>query len=1016
MRALFQSFFPTRISRFILNFGPFTRAGYPVVFALVCLLSCTLFSVPLQAQPDLTITRTWTSWPRIVTHFKVLCGGVHRVDLKKENFRLYDNGDEVTDFTLQTPAPGGSPFSCMLLFDASGSMAGTYNEAAKTAGKCFISRMNGSTDEASLYWFTEQLERGSAMTTQKPWLKAAMDQLPASGATAIWDAVYQALDTLNRAAHNSCKSIILLTDGIDNSSLHTWEDIVDAANWRDIRINIVQLGSNSMYGQMVAQQTGGKNFVVMDTTQLTNAYLELFTDARFCSSECALTFDRQCADGSMFQVDLRLEHFCSGADVESFSLQAPLDAGTYRSLDFHLADAYVQGGNDLNLTVWLASPVDSTVFQPLSVPLVFDRTKIELQQVTAPPGTLLDGVPLTLTSRQDGALITTQVKRLIHGTGPFLELHFSTVSQHDTVQTDVTLGGMSFASGCLRSDPVTAQVSLFPPGPIPLVYCETQGMRTLQWDRMSENYAPNPFPVMTRFLNAGSADAKEARFALNYDSTILHLVQPLQDTIIYAFSDITPGSHAAVSWDLETPVRLHDVSTEVCITALFDNHPPVECCYQVEIPRADGILRCSLSAPEIKVDALDFRYEPMPFPLTAVISNIGGRPADDVNVYLVPPENMELAGPDAPDNFRKYLRRDPLPPGGTDTLVWMLQYPVVQRSITPTVHATAQSNSTGARSCDLEIPIPGIDQNDFHFLLIASGALAICPGDSVSLDAGGGRDAYEWNTGATTRRITVHDAGEYFCLVSSAQRRGSSDTVAVSMLTPPTPHVVSLTALPLCAGDTAVLDAGDGYLSYAWNTGDHSQRIEVTTEGYYQCEVIDSSGCRGMSDSLIVTMAPPPETPVIERFGDLLTSSVASHYEWYLDGNPLPDSDNQFHQTTATGTYRVRITDANGCEAWSEEFPVDVLSIEVLPAEVRAFDVYPNPASASINVQLQLVKEEPVELALTDALGRTLSRSIRKRARVLQVTLSGLELPSGIYLLHVRGTSFSMVRRIALRH
>jgi hypothetical protein len=54
--------------------------------------------------------------------------------------------------------------------------------------------------------------------------------------------------------------------------------------------------------------------------------------------------------------------------------------------------------------------------------------------------------------------------------------------------------------------------------------------------------------------------------------------------------------------------------------------------------------------------------------------------------------------------------------------------------------------------------------------ITADGSTTLCPGDSLELDAGAGFDGYNWNTGETSRKITVKQAGSYECTV----RKGST--------------------------------------------------------------------------------------------------------------------------------------------------------------------------------------------------------------------------------------------------
>jgi hypothetical protein len=55
----------------------------------------------------------------------------------------------------------------------------------------------------------------------------------------------------------------------------------------------------------------------------------------------------------------------------------------------------------------------------------------------------------------------------------------------------------------------------------------------------------------------------------------------------------------------------------------------------------------------------------------------------------------------------------------------------------------------------------------------------------------------------------------------------------------------------ICAGDTVSLDAGAGYVSYVWSTGDFTQVIEATLPGLYTVEVQDTNGCTTQGQHLL---------------------------------------------------------------------------------------------------------------------------------------------------------------------
>ncbi len=78
-------------------------------------------------------------------------------------------------------------------------------------------------------------------------------------------------------------------------------------------------------------------------------------------------------------------------------------------------------------------------------------------------------------------------------------------------------------------------------------------------------------------------------------------------------------------------------------------------------------------------------------------------------------------------------------------------------------------------------------------------------------------------------------------------------------------HVVVFASMPnvnlgtdssLCPGNSIVLDAGSGYVSYLWSTGGTTETITITTPGIYYVDVVDGCG-NASSDTVIVFAAPP---------------------------------------------------------------------------------------------------------------------------------------------------------------
>ncbi|MBK9678533.1 MAG: T9SS type A sorting domain-containing protein [Saprospiraceae bacterium] len=135
--------------------------------------------------------------------------------------------------------------------------------------------------------------------------------------------------------------------------------------------------------------------------------------------------------------------------------------------------------------------------------------------------------------------------------------------------------------------------------------------------------------------------------------------------------------------------------------------------------------------------------------------------------------------------------------------------------------------------------------------LMITSLQGFCPMDSVKLDAGAGYVAYLWSTGETTQSIFVSAIGNYsvtVTAVNSCEATDDEDIVAY----PPANAFISGTLSFCDIGSSTTLDAGLGYQSYLWSTGETTHSIVVTQTGNYSLMIVDQHGC---SDTATVTVS-----------------------------------------------------------------------------------------------------------------------------------------------------------------
>lgn len=123
----------------------------------------------------------------------------------------------------------------------------------------------------------------------------------------------------------------------------------------------------------------------------------------------------------------------------------------------------------------------------------------------------------------------------------------------------------------------------------------------------------------------------------------------------------------------------------------------------------------------------------------------------------------------------------------------------------------------------------------------------ICSNDPLTLDPGAGFDSYSWSTGETTQTISAANVGTYDVTVTDSLGCPNSDTINIDV------NVVTEVDLggdvTVCNYQLVVLNAGGGYVSYSWNTGESSQLIYVETDtltignNTMTVTALDNNGC-----------------------------------------------------------------------------------------------------------------------------------------------------------------------------
>ncbi len=266
-------------------------------FAAVLVLS------PVYAQdspgPALAAGPTFRTGVDLVTVTAVVRDGKGRAitDLSRNDFELFDSGQRraITQFRADQ-----APVTVAVLFDASGSMeVAAKVKAARHAADHVLAWLVPGRDEVALYTFDTALREMQPFTRNGADLEKSLQEVSPFGATSLHDAI---AETARRVAARggSHRAVVVLTDGLDNSSRLTPPEVSGIASSIDVPVYVISVVSPlddpsspmsvgatrsaeaKAEGELtdLARWTGGEFFVASAPSQQSLAARQIVTELR----------------------------------------------------------------------------------------------------------------------------------------------------------------------------------------------------------------------------------------------------------------------------------------------------------------------------------------------------------------------------------------------------------------------------------------------------------------------------------------------------------------------------------------------------------------------------------------------------------------------------------------------------------------------------------------------------------------------------------------------------------------
>lgn len=249
------------------------------------------------STPQLRITQVDKSqFPQVTVYVSSVDENGQPVGIDPGTIQVSENGQSMQVTDVRGGGGGSSeiiPVTTMLVMDISGSMDKNGKlAAAKDAAKAYVSQMRPG-DQAGLITYDTQTYYVQPITSDINALNSAIDGLKTGGDTAMYNALIEAEKNLESVPGR--KAIIVMTDGLDNSSQSTADDVISTISAGGLTISAIGFGDATASGQVGLDETGLKSltentgglYSYADVQSISSVYQEY---GEALQSEYALTY------------------------------------------------------------------------------------------------------------------------------------------------------------------------------------------------------------------------------------------------------------------------------------------------------------------------------------------------------------------------------------------------------------------------------------------------------------------------------------------------------------------------------------------------------------------------------------------------------------------------------------------------------------------------------------------------------------------------------------------------------
>jgi Ca-activated chloride channel family protein len=229
---------------------------------------------PLKVDVDLVLVPVTITDPmnRLVT------------GLDKENFQLFEGSSQQD---IRTFSSEDAPVSLGVIFDCSGSMSNKIDRAKEAVVEFF--KTANPQDEFFMITFSDEPEEVSDFTSSVDEIQNKLLFAVAQHRTALLDAIYMGISKMRQARYAK-KALLIISDGGDNHSRYTENEIKSVVKEADVMIYAIgiydryastteeRLGPQLLSD--ISELTGGRAFAIDNLNDLADVATKIGVELR----------------------------------------------------------------------------------------------------------------------------------------------------------------------------------------------------------------------------------------------------------------------------------------------------------------------------------------------------------------------------------------------------------------------------------------------------------------------------------------------------------------------------------------------------------------------------------------------------------------------------------------------------------------------------------------------------------------------------------------------------------------